>query len=178
MTERDETNSGSRGMTPRIVDEVNCIIKAFEEEGTDTIVPVADGRGLGYMYADGQLLVLEQHLLGCWVSLYERASSSARCGSRTRATRPGRTPRPRQVPSPRKPPSRRRTPTPRRTAGRPGAVTRRGPGRCRATPCCSGSRASSAGLVLVYVPNGRRASRPSISSTGTSVRDARPRTTS
>jgi hypothetical protein len=58
----------SQGMTARIVDEVDCIIAAFAERGI-TVVPFPDGRGLGYMYAEGDLLVLEQHLEDVRVSL-------------------------------------------------------------------------------------------------------------
>jgi hypothetical protein len=62
------------GMTSRIVDEVEYIRKAFRErrengdQGIDIGV-VRDGRGLDYMYAPGQLLVLERYFEGVLESL-------------------------------------------------------------------------------------------------------------
>jgi hypothetical protein len=71
VTERDDW---SQGMTSRIVDEVEYIRKAFSERGENgdqgiDIGVVRDGRGLGYMHAPGQLLVLEQYFGGVLDSL-------------------------------------------------------------------------------------------------------------
>ena len=65
MTEQDHWK---REMEPRIVDEVDYIIAAFREKGTGIGV-VPEGHGLGYMYAEGQLLVLERYLEGVLASL-------------------------------------------------------------------------------------------------------------
>jgi hypothetical protein len=71
VTERDDW---SQGMTSRIVDEVEYIRRAFRERGENgdqgiDIGVVRDGRGLGYMHAPGQLLVLEQYFGGVLDSL-------------------------------------------------------------------------------------------------------------
>jgi Subtilase family len=58
----------SREMEPRIVDEVDYIIAAFRRKGT-RIGVVPAGRGLGYMYAENQLLVREQYFEGVQASL-------------------------------------------------------------------------------------------------------------
>jgi hypothetical protein len=55
-------------MEPRIVDEVDYIIAAFGAKGIDIGV-VAQGHGLGYMYAKGQLLVRERYFEGVVESL-------------------------------------------------------------------------------------------------------------
>ena len=55
-------------MRPRIVDEVDYIIAAFRKNGIDIGV-VPEGHGLGYMYAESQLLVRERHLGGVLRSL-------------------------------------------------------------------------------------------------------------
>jgi Subtilase family len=57
-----------RDIKPRIVEEVEYIIAAFGEKSIDIGV-VPDGRGLGYMYAESQLLVLERYFEGVVESL-------------------------------------------------------------------------------------------------------------
>jgi hypothetical protein len=55
-------------MEARIVDEVDYIIAAFRKKGIDIGV-VPESHGLGYMYAEGQLLVRERYLEGVLASL-------------------------------------------------------------------------------------------------------------
>lgn len=77
MTDQDDWTAG---LLPRIHDEVNHIMDAFDPErkerkgrkkgakgdkGDKAGIPVSgvrEGEGVGYMYAEEQLLVLEQHL--------------------------------------------------------------------------------------------------------------------
>lgn len=58
MTGPDEWR---RGLTPRIADEVGFIRDAFQDKKIG-IGLVREGAGVGYMYADGELLVLEEDL--------------------------------------------------------------------------------------------------------------------
>jgi hypothetical protein len=55
-------------MEPRIVEEVDYIIGAFGKKGIDIGV-VPESHGLGYMYAEGQLLVLARYFEGVVESL-------------------------------------------------------------------------------------------------------------
>ena len=65
MTDQDHWK---RDMQPRIVDEVDYIIAAFRPKGIGIgIVP--ERHGLGYMYAEGQLLVRERYLQAVLASL-------------------------------------------------------------------------------------------------------------
>jgi subtilisin family serine protease len=58
-----EQGDWRRGMTARIIDEVEYIVEAFENREEPVRIGVMrKGRGLDYMYAEGQLLVLEQYI--------------------------------------------------------------------------------------------------------------------
>jgi hypothetical protein len=57
-----------REMEPRIDEEVDYIIAAFRKKGI-RIGVVTEGRGVGYLYAEGQLLVRERYLEGVLASL-------------------------------------------------------------------------------------------------------------
>jgi Subtilase family len=71
VTEQDDSireDDSSPKMEDRIVDEVEYIRVAFSERSIDIEV-VPRGTGLGYMYARGQLLVLERYFEGVVESL-------------------------------------------------------------------------------------------------------------
>ena len=72
MTEQDDSSredDWSREMEPRIIDEVRYILDAFSGERGIDIEVVPQSRGLGYLYAKGQLLVLERYFEGVVESL-------------------------------------------------------------------------------------------------------------
>jgi hypothetical protein len=72
VTEQDDSSredDWSREMEPRIIDEVRYILDAFSSERDIDIEVVPQSRGLGYMYAKGQLLVLERYFEGVVASL-------------------------------------------------------------------------------------------------------------
>jgi hypothetical protein len=56
-----ESDSYRNDLETRIADQVEYIIRAFGDEGIEIGV-VTDNRGIGYLYAEGQLLVLDQYL--------------------------------------------------------------------------------------------------------------------
>lgn len=56
-----KTKSWIKDLAPRVANEVECIVDAFHSKGIE-IGGVADKGGIGYMYAEGQLLVRDQHL--------------------------------------------------------------------------------------------------------------------
>ncbi|HEX6527687.1 MAG TPA: S8/S53 family peptidase [Streptosporangiaceae bacterium] len=54
-------NGWDQGLDPVVADQVDFIVSAFGERGTSIGVVTAD-RGVSYMYAEGQLIVREEHL--------------------------------------------------------------------------------------------------------------------
>jgi Subtilase family len=82
------TGQGSwgRDMEPRIFQEVDHIVAAFADKGVPIEV-APEGRGLGYLYAEGQLLVLERYLEGVLASL-RRQGVTIRPGKTSRDDEP------------------------------------------------------------------------------------------
>src|ERR1022692_983535 len=56
-----EPDSWRNDLEPKILDQADYIVRAFRDSGTEIGV-VSANRGIGYMYAEGQVLVREQHL--------------------------------------------------------------------------------------------------------------------
>jgi hypothetical protein len=56
-----ESDDWKRGLGPRVADEVGHIKTAFHKKSVDIGIE-PEGRGVGYIYAPGELLVLEQNL--------------------------------------------------------------------------------------------------------------------
>jgi subtilisin family serine protease len=57
-----EPDSWRNDLEPKILDHVDYIVRAFRDAGTNIGVVPAVNRGIGYMYAQDQILVREQHL--------------------------------------------------------------------------------------------------------------------
>jgi hypothetical protein len=70
------TKLGNRrnDLAPRIADQVECIMDAFDKQKPDVDIEIANG-GIGYMYAERQLLVRSEYLDRVWRILWPRDES-------------------------------------------------------------------------------------------------------
>src|SRR6202043_2585053 len=57
-----EPNEWDAELEPRIASQVNRIVGTFRERGIEVACAPAADRGVDYIYAEGQLLVREDHL--------------------------------------------------------------------------------------------------------------------